>query len=113
LKPLAERSCFSIWSTLKHPECLPARLNPLPALLSPLAERSCFSQVYTFQRANSDAVFSAPELDALVRHPKILPLVRLTYCPGRNPAFLTVKRPARPYKSTIENRFTSENAKGA
>ena len=36
-------------------------------------------EVYTFQQANYDAVFSAPELDGLVRHPKILPLVRLTY----------------------------------
>ena len=25
---------------------------------------------------------------------------------GRKPPFLAVKRPARPYKSTIENRFT-------
>jgi hypothetical protein len=27
-------------------------------------------------------------------------------CPGRKPAFLVFKRPARPYKSAIENRFT-------
>jgi hypothetical protein len=26
--------------------------------------------------------------------------------PGRKPPFLAVKRPARPYKSTIETRFT-------
>jgi hypothetical protein len=28
------------------------------------------------------------------------------HCPGRKPPFLVVKRPARPYKSAIENRFT-------
>jgi hypothetical protein len=27
-------------------------------------------------------------------------------CPGRKPPFLAVKRPARPYKSAIEKRFT-------
>jgi hypothetical protein len=32
-------------------------------------------------------------------------------CPGREPAFLAVERPARPYKSPIQNRFTSENAR--
>jgi hypothetical protein len=32
--------------------------------------------------------------------------VSLASCPGRKPPFLTVKRPARPYKSAIENRFT-------
>ena len=26
-------------------------------------------------------------------------------CPGRKPKFLAVKRPARPFKSTIQNRF--------
>jgi hypothetical protein len=31
-------------------------------------------------------------------------------CPGRKPQFLAVKRPARPYKSAIENRFTMERA---
>jgi hypothetical protein len=35
------------------------------------------------------------------------------HCPGRKPPFLAVKRPARPYKSAIQNRFTVENAKGA
>jgi hypothetical protein len=30
----------------------------------------------------------------------------LRHCPGRKPAFLAVKRPARPYKSPIQNRFT-------
>jgi hypothetical protein len=33
-------------------------------------------------------------------------------CPNRKPPFLAVKRPARPYKSAIESRFTMENAKG-
>ena len=33
--------------------------------------------------------------------------------PGPETAVLAVKRPARPYKSAIENRFTMENAKGA
>ena len=28
------------------------------------------------------------------------------HCPGRKPPFLAVKHPARPYKRTIENRFT-------
>ena len=28
------------------------------------------------------------------------------HCPGRKPAFLVFKRPARPYKSPIQNRFT-------
>ena len=36
-----------------------------------------------------------------------------TLCPGRKPPFWTVKRPARPYKIAIQNRFTVENAKGA
>jgi hypothetical protein len=34
-------------------------------------------------------------------------------CPGRKPPCLAVKRPARPYKSAIQNRFTAENAQGA
>jgi hypothetical protein len=29
-----------------------------------------------------------------------------SHCPGRTPPFLAVKRPACPYKSAIENRFT-------
>jgi hypothetical protein len=28
------------------------------------------------------------------------------HCPGRKPAFLVYKRPARPHKSAIENLFT-------
>ena len=28
------------------------------------------------------------------------------HCPGRKPPFLVAKRPERPYKSAIENRFT-------
>ena len=28
------------------------------------------------------------------------------FCPGRKPAFLAVKRPARPYKSPIQNEFS-------
>jgi hypothetical protein len=35
------------------------------------------------------------------------------YCPGWKMSFLVVKRPARPYKSAIQNRFTMVNAKGA
>jgi hypothetical protein len=27
-------------------------------------------------------------------------------CPGRKPPFLVFKRPARPYKNAIQNRFT-------
>jgi hypothetical protein len=34
-------------------------------------------------------------------------------CPGRKPPFFAVKRPARPYKTAIENRFTVGNAKAA
>ena len=34
-------------------------------------------------------------------------------CPGRKPSFSVVKRPARPYKSAIQNRYTVGNAKGA
>jgi hypothetical protein len=34
-------------------------------------------------------------------------------CPGRKPPCLAVKRPARPHKSAIENRFTAGNATGA
>jgi hypothetical protein len=33
--------------------------------------------------------------------------------PGRKPPLLAVKRPARPYKSAMENRFTVGNADGA
>ena len=35
------------------------------------------------------------------------------HCPGRNPPFLAVKRPARPYKSPIQTRFPVEIAEGA
>ena len=36
-------------------------------------------------------------------------------CPGRKTAmcFLATKRPARPHKRAIENRFTVDNVKGA
>jgi hypothetical protein len=34
-------------------------------------------------------------------------------CPGPKPPFLAVTRPARPYKSTTERRFTMGNAKAA
>ena len=34
-------------------------------------------------------------------------------CPGREPPFLAVKRPARPYKRAIQTRFTMGNAEGA
>jgi hypothetical protein len=34
-------------------------------------------------------------------------------CPGRKPPFLAVKRPARPHKNAMQDRFTMENAKGA
>ena len=29
----------------------------------------------------------------------------LGHCPGRKTSFFAVKRPARPYKSAVENRF--------
>jgi hypothetical protein len=35
------------------------------------------------------------------------------HCPGRRPPFSAVKRPARPYKSAIQNRFPMEDTKGA
>ena len=35
------------------------------------------------------------------------------HCPGRTPPFWAVKRPARPHKSAMENRFAQENAQGA
>jgi hypothetical protein len=35
------------------------------------------------------------------------------HCPGQKPPFLAVTRPARPYKTAIESRFTVENAKAA
>jgi hypothetical protein len=38
---------------------------------------------------------------------------RRSGCPGRNPPFSAVKRPTHPYKRSIQNRFTAENAKGA
>ena len=34
-------------------------------------------------------------------------------CPNRKPPVWAVKRPARPYKSTTQTRFTTEDAKGA
>jgi hypothetical protein len=32
---------------------------------------------------------------------------------GRKPPFVAVKRPARPYKTAVENRFTMGNARVA
>ena len=34
-------------------------------------------------------------------------------CPGRKPPKRVVTRPARPYKNTIESRFSAGNVKGA
>ena len=34
-----------------------------------------------------------------------------TYCPDRKPPIWAVKRPERPHKSAIQNRFTIENVK--
>jgi hypothetical protein len=39
--------------------------------------------------------------------------VRGGHCPGREPPFLAVKRPARSYKSAIQKRFTVEYAEAA
>jgi hypothetical protein len=33
-------------------------------------------------------------------------LAAADHCPGRKPPFLAAKHPARPYKRTVENRFT-------
>ena len=55
----------------------------------------------------------AEELDeVLVTQPREH-LDLLGDCPGRKPPKWAGKRPARPYKNTIENRITVENAKGA
>ena len=35
------------------------------------------------------------------------------HCPGQKPPFLAVKRPARPYKTATQNRFTMGNTNGA
>jgi hypothetical protein len=50
---------------------------------------------------------------AILRRPHVHGAILLHLCPGRKPPFWAVKRHARPYKSTIESRFTVENAKGA
>ena len=42
-----------------------------------------------------------------------LEALRLPDCPGRKPPFWPVKRPVRPYKHTVQNRFTTENAEAA
>ena len=34
-------------------------------------------------------------------------------CPGQKPPFSAVKRPARPCKNAMQNRFTVGNAEGA
>jgi hypothetical protein len=39
------------------------------------------------------------------------PPSRTPHCPSRKPPFLAVKHTARPYKSAIQNRFKSKNAK--
>ena len=41
---------------------------------------------------------------------EVLARALLVVCPGREPPFLAVKSPVRPYKSTIQTRFTVENA---
>jgi hypothetical protein len=49
-----------------------------------------------------------------VADPALVPAVGhrvLINCPGRKPPKSAVKRPARPYKSPIEDRFAMENAK--
>ena len=38
---------------------------------------------------------------------------RRRHCPGREPPFSAVKHPVRPYKNTIQNRFTVGNANAA
>ena len=35
------------------------------------------------------------------------------HCPGQKPPFLVFTRPARPYKTPIQNRFIYENAEVA
>ena len=45
------------------------------------------------------------------RHSRGEDPVVLRHCPGQKPPKRAVKRPARPYKSAIQNRFAMENAK--
>ena len=47
-------------------------------------------------------------VDQLV-HQQLPLAVLLEDCAGRKPSFLAAKRPVRPYKSAIENRFTIKN----
>jgi hypothetical protein len=55
------------------------------------------------------------QLDLLLRGRRVLDTVLLLRraCPGRQPQFWAVKRPARPCKSPTQNRLTIENAKAA
>jgi hypothetical protein len=36
----------------------------------------------------------------------VTPVPRVRHCPGRKPPFWAVRRPARPYKSPIQNVFS-------
>ena len=57
---------------------------------------------------------SEPRPGPLLAGPPALRLLLFfAFCPGRNPPFLAVKRPARPYKSPIQTRFAMGNAEGA
>ena len=49
----------------------------------------------------------------LLQQRRVPPLVLLHHCPGREPAFLAAKRPARPCNSAMQNRLTVGNAEGA
>ena len=49
----------------------------------------------------------------LPQHPALVLHGRFAHCPGRKPPFWAGKRPARPYKSGVQNRFTVGNAKAA
>ena len=52
-------------------------------------------------------------LHAVARAVLLLDLAGQLDCPGREPPFLAVKCPARPYKRAMQNRFTARNAKDA
>jgi hypothetical protein len=61
------------------------------------------------QREGDRAAQARVHHDELVFEPDALLL--LDDCPGRKTPFLVVKRPSRPYKNAMENRFNVENVK--
>jgi hypothetical protein len=77
-------------------------------------------------RPHEDAVLAGarlavPRARGHLRHPRaqaaevegVVAAVAEQHCPDRKPPKRAVKRPARPYKGAVENRFVMENAKAA